>query len=272
MKAEAGAGYESKRARTDQDKNVTFGEEGQGLLSSFLANMGLKKGATGAYEQLPSDTSGIAKRQAVIDSLSTPGGQVDKNALLDAIRTKSDAQTQVDIAQGRSKFYNKPTGRNDINLADTVSRNAATRDAALASTGSQIDQFNAQQEAQRRSQAAAMAMQADPASQEQQRRNTQILQALGLLAGEQSKGLVDQDNYNVDTKLTGNLFGGICWVAREVYGVDNPNWLIARSWFYTKAPSWLFKLYLENGEALAFWLKDKPKTKKVVKFLLDRTL
>jgi len=30
----------------------------------------------------------------------------------------------------------------------------------------------------------------------------------------------------------------ICWVAREVYGADNPRWLEFRTWLLTQAPAW----------------------------------
>jgi len=121
-------------------------------------------------------------------------------------------------------------------------------------------------------QAASNALQGDTYTQKKAQENQQILNALNILAGKSIAGDTNTASVENSSGAKFNLFGGLCWVAREIYGVDNPNWLAARAWFYTKAPSWLFKLYLENGEALAFWLKDKPRTKKVVKFLLDRTL
>ena len=38
-----------------------------------------------------------------------------------------------------------------------------------------------------------------------------------------------------------------CWVAREVFGENNPKWLYFRAWLYTKAPKWFYNLYLKHG-------------------------
>lgn len=84
--------------------------------------------------------------------------------------------------------------------------------------------------------------------------------------------------------LTGGLISGVssivtggvskggawgCWVAREVYGKENPKWLLFREWLYTKAPKWFHKLYLEEGEEFAEYIKDKPLLKAVIKFGMD---
>ena len=42
-----------------------------------------------------------------------------------------------------------------------------------------------------------------------------------------------------------------CWVAREVYGIENPKWLEFREWMLNDAPSWLRNLYLKYGESSA---------------------
>jgi hypothetical protein len=63
--------------------------------------------------------------------------------------------------------------------------------------------------------------------------------------------------------------GGFCWVAREVYGADNPRWLLFRAWLKTEAPLWLHDLYGSHGERFAAWIKDKPAAKEVVRVLMD---
>lgn len=60
-----------------------------------------------------------------------------------------------------------------------------------------------------------------------------------------------------------------CWVAREVYGVDNPKWLQFRRWMFEKAPVWFFKLYVRHGEKFAAFIKDKPFIKGMVKLFMD---
>jgi hypothetical protein len=63
-----------------------------------------------------------------------------------------------------------------------------------------------------------------------------------------------------------------CWVAREVYGTKNDDWLIFRKWLLTEAPIWFKDLYLENGERFANFISDKPYLKKLVKFAMDRVV
>ncbi|MFM8706402.1 MAG: polysaccharide biosynthesis/export family protein [Planctomycetia bacterium] len=67
-------------------------------------------------------------------------------------------------------------------------------------------------------------------------------------------------------------FGGFCWVAREVYGAENPKWLLFRAWLLTEAPSWLRDLYGAHGEAFAAWIHDKPLVKAGLKMLMDRAI
>ena len=49
-----------------------------------------------------------------------------------------------------------------------------------------------------------------------------------------------------------------CWVAREVFGQTNPEWLRFRTWLETRAPRWFFRLYNAHGERFAAWVADKP--------------
>jgi len=65
---------------------------------------------------------------------------------------------------------------------------------------------------------------------------------------------------------------GMCWVAREVYGCDNPRWLLFRHWLLTEAPPWLRNLYASHGEAFAIWLRDKPLAKFGIRFLMDQAI
>ncbi len=60
-----------------------------------------------------------------------------------------------------------------------------------------------------------------------------------------------------------------CWVAREVYGKDNPEWVVFRNWLESEAPEWLDTLYTEEGERFAKFISDKPMLKSVVKMAMD---
>ena len=59
--------------------------------------------------------------------------------------------------------------------------------------------------------------------------------------------------------------GGACWVAREVFGEENPKWLQFRHWLFTRAPAWFKNLYLKHGERFAAWLKNKPLLKSAIR-------
>jgi hypothetical protein len=71
--------------------------------------------------------------------------------------------------------------------------------------------------------------------------------------------------------LVGAMLGA-CWVAREVYGKENPKWTEFRSWLYTESPEWFFNLYISNGEQFADFISDKPFLKKIVKLSMDSIL
>ena len=64
--------------------------------------------------------------------------------------------------------------------------------------------------------------------------------------------------------------GGIfCWVAREVYGEDNPKWLQFREWMLTKASNNLRNFYTEYGERIAESIRNKPKIKSIIRKWMD---
>ena len=67
----------------------------------------------------------------------------------------------------------------------------------------------------------------------------------------------------------GAKFGGICWVAREVYGKSDPRWFVFRMWIKYKAPKWFKKLYKKHGEAYANYISNKPMLKWVTKKFMD---
>lgn len=70
----------------------------------------------------------------------------------------------------------------------------------------------------------------------------------------------------------GAAIGGKCWVAREVYGENNANWVFFRDWLESDAPRWLDSLYEQEGERFANFIHDKPAIKKVVKAVMDYIL
>ena len=56
-----------------------------------------------------------------------------------------------------------------------------------------------------------------------------------------------------------------CWVAREVYGIENPKWLQFRYWMLNDAPSWFRNLYIKYGERIAKFISNKPRIKSIIR-------
>ena len=56
-----------------------------------------------------------------------------------------------------------------------------------------------------------------------------------------------------------------CWVAREVYGIDNPKWLQFREWLNCEAPRWFDRLYIKYGERFAKFISNKPVLKNIIR-------
>ena len=61
----------------------------------------------------------------------------------------------------------------------------------------------------------------------------------------------------------------LCWVAREVYGIDNPKWLQFREWMLNDSPSWFRKLYIKFGERFAAFISNKPRIKSIIRKWMD---
>jgi len=76
----------------------------------------------------------------------------------------------------------------------------------------------------------------------------------------------------------GSAIGGskgalaLCWVAREVYGAENPRWLEFRNWLLTQAPIKLLQLYLLKGARFAKKISNKPRIKQAVRLWMDTKL
>ena len=69
-------------------------------------------------------------------------------------------------------------------------------------------------------------------------------------------------------------FGGTrgiigCWVAREVYGAENPKWIEFRNWMAIDAPAWFRNLYIKFGEQFAKFISNKPTLKNIIRKWMD---
>ena len=85
--------------------------------------------------------------------------------------------------------------------------------------------------------------------------------------------------YTSPSQAFGNVASGLgnlvkipipfCWVAREVYGIDNPKWLQFREWMLTKASDNLRNFYIEYGERIAESIRNKPRIKAIIREWMD---
>lgn len=98
-----------------------------------------------------------------------------------------------------------------------------------------------------------------------------------------SPDLVGTANNNAknNSSILGDIFGTVgkvgaaavtCWVAREVFGADDPRWLRMRHWMLTKAPVPLRDFYLEYGPAIADYIRDKPSLKTAIRTDMEAIL
>jgi hypothetical protein len=99
---------------------------------------------------------------------------------------------------------------------------------------------------------------------------------LNSFMGNVIKPQTDQEKVGGWAKIGGEVLGGVaagvglmCWVAREVYGSDNPRWMLFRNWLLTEAPVWFRELYEQNGERFAAWISNKPFIKRMVRTWMD---
>jgi hypothetical protein len=91
-------------------------------------------------------------------------------------------------------------------------------------------------------------------------------------------------NVAADASRTAGIFGGLgalgggllsnsnltfCWVAREVYGPMNPQWLMFREWMFAESPRWFFEIYAKYGERFASWISNKPRLKGIMRKWMD---
>jgi hypothetical protein len=67
----------------------------------------------------------------------------------------------------------------------------------------------------------------------------------------------------------GSAIGGLCWVAREVYGEHNPAWKMFRMWMLNESPSWFRKAYIKYGERFANFIANKPRLKARIRMWMD---
>ncbi len=63
-----------------------------------------------------------------------------------------------------------------------------------------------------------------------------------------------------------------CWVARAVYGEEDPRWMLFRAWLLADAPLWFRTLYIRRGERFADWVAGRTCVKSVIRRWMDQRI
>ena len=84
-----------------------------------------------------------------------------------------------------------------------------------------------------------------------------------------AKTQADADKFEGLTSAAATAALAACWVAREVYGVDNPAWVSFRYWMLNVSPPWFRATYLKYGERFAQFISDKPRLKARIRMWMD---
>lgn len=279
-----GSSASQLQAFYDQMQGQTIASQGQ--YGSALAGM---------YGQM-----GAASTQAAIDSMDPDARRnylmMQQQAADDLALGTQLNQQETDIAQGAARAAAEARGLqfsrqgSDLEILNTYNmgqqRQAQRRQYAGAAlqTAQGVQQYGAQ-------------AYLSPAMQ-----SSSIYSLPGLISGAESamggygaRVLQPESQYLGDIRnarlqmqmaaqqanatRSAGIMGGIatlgaaaifaCWVAREVYGKDNPKWLMFREWMFVESPEWLFNLYMKHGEEFAKFISDKPIIKWVVRKMMD---
>jgi hypothetical protein len=76
------------------------------------------------------------------------------------------------------------------------------------------------------------------------------------------------------SSMLGSLGGAaikavFCWVAREVYGTENPKWTQFRDWMLANASDEFVDAYSKHGPKIAEFISDKPELKNMIRSWMD---
>ena len=102
--------------------------------------------------------------------------------------------------------------------------------------------------------------------------NQQATNAANIATAQSNAAVIGGLASGLGSAVGGWASGGFkvpCWVAREVYGVNNPKWRRFRTWLLTRAPKWFHDAYIKYGEKFAEFISDKPRTKSLIRRWMD---
>ena len=93
------------------------------------------------------------------------------------------------------------------------------------------------------------------------------LSALGIAQEGGAKTVTQSQSPGLLSYL--QTIGQMCWVAREVYGEDDPKWLQFREWVIGYSPNWFYNAYSKYGERVAKVVAKVPALKLVIRPFMD---
>ena len=93
------------------------------------------------------------------------------------------------------------------------------------------------------------------------------LSALGIAQEGGAKTITESQSPGLLSYL--QTIGQMCWVAREVYGEDDPKWMQFREWVIGYSPNWFYNAYSKYGERVAKIVAKVPALKLVIRPFMD---
>ena len=185
------------------------------------------------------------------------------NAELNNQRDQFNAQNQMIIAQSNAQW------RRQIATADTAAVNRANEINATAALAISNQAYN------NLWQYYGDSMEWAWRSAESSLDRISAL-AVAELDAKSRKEIAQEEASGAAGSAIGSLIGTLgsawilsCWVAREVYGKNNIEWFIFRTWLQYDSPKWFKKLYIKHGESYAKFIKHKPMLKWMTKKAMD---
>lgn len=261
----------ARNAATTQGFGVQQGLFGENLAGSQEQfRQALQSGQFGNEAQMLSFGQGVTNAGLNNAAAGQQFGQNFQNAQL------SNAASNAEFGQNQAlaQFYNQAQGQQfnqglqlqnynrDLyqqNLQNNIlGRNQNFNEAAAFLNGSPVAPANPNFQGTQQYQGA----QASP-------------NAIGLAGSNYAAGTA------ANAAMMGSIFGAAgnvgaaaaaCWVAREVYGAENPRWLQMREWMLTKAPEHFRRLYLTYGERIAEMIRDNNPLKALIRSQMEAVL
>jgi hypothetical protein len=234
-----------------------FNASSQNQVDQFFANLGTQVSQFNAAQQNAQNQFNAGQTNTVERFNAELNNQRDQfNAQNQIVIAQSNAQWRRQIATADTAAVNRANELNANAILD-ISKTAYdnlwtfygdTVEWAWKSAESELDRYSAMAiaELDAKTSAAASAAAGKSAAGS----------AIGSLIG----------------TLGSAYIGTLCWVAREVYGKNNPEWFIFRTWLEYDAPKWFKKLYKTHGENYAKLIAKVPPMKWLTKQLMDMVI